>query len=247
MMLASESTATPESSGRRRVLVVDDDIELCALVSEFLRREGIDVEAVHDGEQGLRTALAGSHDAIILDVMLPGIAGFDVLRKLREQKRTPVLMLTARGDHVDRVVGLEMGADDYIPKPFDPRELVARIRAVLRRATASAGPAPNPDVIEVGELRVDLGSRDAWYAGRALRLTAVEFDLLVALMRSAGRYMTREQLAKIALGRDVDPLDRVIDVHISNLRRKLGSDEGASIIRTVRSSGYLLMRSGVVA
>src|SRR4029079_16875059 len=129
MMLASESTATPESSGRRRVLVVDDDIELCALVSEFLRREGIDVEAVHDGEQGLRTALAGSHDAIILDVMLPGIAGFDVLRKLREQKRTPVLMLTARGDHVDRVVGLEMGADDYIPEPFASREPLRAIRA----------------------------------------------------------------------------------------------------------------------
>jgi len=247
MSLASDSTATPESSSRRRVLVVDDDVELCALVSEFLRREGIDVDAEHDGESGLRAALAGSHDAIILDVMLPGLPGFDVLRRLREQKRTPVLMLTARGDHVDRVVGLEMGADDYIPKPFDPRELVARIRAVLRRTTAMAAPVPNPDVLEVGDLRVDLGSRDAWYGGRMVRLTAVEFDLLVALMRSAGRYMTREQLAKVALGRDVDPLDRVIDVHISNLRRKLGADEAASVIRTVRSSGYLLMRSGSAA
>jgi two-component system response regulator CpxR len=165
MALSPESSGVAPEAAKRRVLVVDDDVELCALVSEFLRREGIDVEAVHDGEQGLRAALAGSHDAIILDVMLPGIAGFDVLRKLREQKRTPVLMLTARGDHVDRVVGLEMGADDYIPKPFDPRELVARIRAVLRRATASAGPRRTP-----------MSSRSASYAStsaRAMRGTPV--------------------------------------------------------------------------
>jgi two-component system, OmpR family, response regulator CpxR len=238
---------SPESRPARRLLVIDDDVELCGLVAEFLRREGIEAELVHDGVAGLEAALSGRHEAIILDVMLPGLGGFEVLRRIREQKRTPVLMLTARGDHVDRIVGLEMGADDYIPKPFDPRELVARIRAVLRRSEAppapSAAPAEDGDWLVVGDIKVDLAAREARRGSRAVQLTPFEFDLLVALMRSVGRLLTRDQLSRTVLGRPYSPDDRNVDAHIAKLRQKLGKGgDGASSIRTVRSAGYLLSR-----
>jgi DNA-binding response OmpR family regulator len=228
----------------RRLLVVDDDVELCALVSEYLGREGFIVVAVHDGPTGLAAALAGGHDAIVLDVMLPGLGGFELLRLIRERLRTPILMLTARGDHVDRIVGLEMGADDYVPKPFDPRELVARIRAVLRRADATVPPEPAlGDRLVVGELSVDPGAREARRGGRVLQLTPVEFDLLVELMRSVGRVLSRDQLSRAVLGRPSGVDDRSIDTHIGNLRRKLGAaPDDSPLIRTVRAAGFLLAK-----
>jgi two-component system, OmpR family, response regulator CpxR len=223
---------------------VDDDVELCQLLAEYFKREGFAADLVHDGPRGLEAALAGDHQAIVLDVMLPGLDGFEVLRRLRERKRTPVLMLTARGDHVDRVVGLELGADDYVPKPFDPRELVARIRAVLRRAGAPAGPAPEAGRLAAGGITLDLDAREAWFARRRLDLTTVEFDLLAALARAAGRVVSREELSRAALGREYSPLDRSVDMHVSNLRRKLDPDAAeATPIKTVRSAGYLLVRA----
>ncbi len=225
----------------RRLLVIDDDVELCELVAQFLAREGFELVMVHDGPGGLAAALAQDWQAIVLDVMLPGMGGFEVLRKLRERKRTPVLMLTARGDHVDRVVGLEMGADDYVPKPFDPRELVARIRAVLRRSEPAQGGDGTVERLEVGDLVADPGAREAWRAGRRLDLTAVEFDLLVVLLRAAGQVVSRDAISRVALGRSFHPLDRSVDMHLSNLRRKLGTG-GTRLIKTVRGSGYQLAR-----
>lgn len=234
-------------AGARRLLVIDDDVELCELVAEFLAREGFAAEFAHDGERGLESALAGDHQAIILDVMLPRLGGFEVLRRVRERKRTPVLMLTARGDHVDRIVGLEMGADDYIPKPFDPRELVARLRAVLRRTEAPAGGAVGEaaEALVVDDLRLDPSAREAWRGRQRLELTAVEFDLLAALMRSAGRVVSRDDLSRAVLGRAFQAFDRSIDMHVSHLRRKLGDAPGGTLIKTVRSAGYLLARRTV--
>jgi DNA-binding response OmpR family regulator len=223
---------------------VDDDVELCQLVAEYLKREGFVADLVHDGPRGLEAALAGDHQAIVLDVMLPGLDGFEVLRRIRERKRTPVLMLTARGDHVDRIVGLELGADDYVPKPFDPRELVARIRAVLRRAGAQTGPAPETGRLAAGGITLDRDAREAWFAHRRLDLTTVEFDLLLALALAAGRVVSREELSRAALGREYSPLDRSVDMHVSNLRRKLDPDSAENTpIKTVRSAGYLLVRA----
>jgi two-component system response regulator CpxR len=236
---------TPEQpvGAAPRLLVVDDDVELCGLVGEFLEREGFEAEFAHDGPGGLARALAGGHQAVILDVMLPGLGGFDVLRRLREHRKVPVLMLTARGDHVDRIVGLEMGADDYVPKPFDPRELVARIRAVLRRSRGHAAPGPEGARLRVGDLALDPGSREAWRQGRPLDLTAVEFDMLAVFLREAGRVVSRDALSRAALGRAFHPYDRSVDMHVSHLRRKLGSGPaGSALIKTVRSAGYLLAR-----
>jgi two-component system, OmpR family, response regulator CpxR len=226
----------------RRLLVIDDDVELCSLLTEFLAREGFAIDLAYDGVKGLEAALQDRHEAIVLDVMLPGLGGFDVLRRIRERLSTPVLMLTARGDHVDRVVGLELGADDYVPKPFDPRELAARIRAVLRRTE----PVPvAAEMVQIGPISVDLAAREVRSGNRVVPLTRVEFDLLVALARSAGRVLSRDELSRAALGRPFDPQDRSVDSHISNLRRKLGKAGGtASPIRTVRSAGYRLQRTG---
>jgi two-component system response regulator CpxR len=233
-----------ESDIGKRLLVIDDDVELCSLIAEFLEREGFEADFVHDGLQGLEAALTGHHQAIVLDVMLPGLGGFEVLRRIRERQRTPILMLTARGDHVDRIVGLEMGADDYVPKPFDPRELVARIRAVLRRAEAPPVPAAERERVVAGEITVDRGAREAWRRGRRLDLTAVEFDLLVTLALAAGRVVSREELSRAALRREFDPRDRSVDMHVSNLRRKLGASAGSpALIKTIRSAGYLLVRT----
>jgi DNA-binding response OmpR family regulator len=236
----------PAAHGRasKRLLVIDDDVDLCSLLARFLEREGLEAELAHDGVRGLEAALRGTHEAIVLDVMLPGLDGFEVLRRIRARKRTPILMLTARGDPDDRVSGLEMGADDYVAKPFEPRELLARIRAVLRRVEAPAGAPVESQLLVVGEVRVDLATREAWIGAEWLQLTPVELDLLVALMRSPGRLMSRDQLSRVALGRPLDATDRSsVDQHISNLRRKLGTDsEGASYIRTVRNAGYLLAR-----
>src|SRR5512142_1184185 len=223
-----------------RVLIVDDDVELCELVAEYLTPEGFQVEAVHDGPRGLERALSGEHVLVVLDVMLPGMSGLEVLRKLRAQSRIPVLILTARGDDVDRIVGLEIGADDYLAKPFNPRELLARLRAILRRVQppAAAGPQP-PRKLIVGDVELDPGARMVRRSGEAVDLTSVEFAVLEELMRAAGQVVTREQIAQDVLGRKFFPYDRSIDMHVSKLRKKLGDQsDGAERIKTIRGVGY---------
>ena len=221
-----------------RILVIDDDVELCSLVTEYLRPEGFQVEAAHDGKSGLTRALSGEHLLVVLDVMLPGLNGFDVLRKLRDGSRIPVLLLTARGEDVDRIVGLEIGADDYLPKPFNPRELVARIRAVLRRSQGK-GKQEVPDIIRVGDVELDPGTRSVRHRGAPVEFTSVEFDLLQVLLREAGRVVTREALVDEVLGRKFSPFDRSIDMHVSKVRKKLGDLDSEDHIKTVRGSGYI--------
>jgi two-component system response regulator CpxR len=221
-----------------RILVVDDDVELCSLVSEYLRPEGFQVEAVYEGKAGLIRALSGDHLLTVLDVMLPGMNGFDVLRRIRDSSRVPVLLLTARGEDVDRIVGLEIGADDYLPKPFNPRELVARIRAILRR-TRAKGEAPVRDVIRVGEVELDPATRTVLHKGKPVELTSVEFSLLQVLLREAGRVVTREALVDEVLGRKFSPFDRSIDMHVSKVRKKLGDSESGDHIKTIRGAGYI--------
>ena len=225
-----------------KILVIDDDAELCELVGEYLESEGFEIDAEGSGDHGADRALESDYDLIILDVMLPGINGFEALRRIRSQSDVPVLMLTARGDDVDRIVGLEIGADDYLPKPFNPRELVARIHAILRRsrARAAAGEAPPIEVVAVGDVKLDTGSREVTRGGIPVRLTAMEFDVLEVLLRNAGRVVGRESLVEQVLGRKYSPYDRSIDVHVSNLRKKLGHEvDGMERIKSVRQVGYL--------
>jgi two-component system, OmpR family, response regulator CpxR len=222
-----------------RILVIDDDVELCSLVTEYLRPEGFQVEAAHDGKSGLTRALSGEHLLIVLDVMLPGLNGFDVLRKLRDGSRIPVLLLTARGEDVDRIVGLEIGADDYLPKPFNPRELVARIRAVLRRSQGKEAKQEVPDIIRVGDVELDPATRSVRHKGAPVEFTSVEFDLLQVLLREAGRVVTREALVDQVLGRKFSPFDRSIDMHVSKVRKKLGDLDSEDHIKTVRGAGYI--------
>jgi len=224
-----------------QILVIDDDVELCSLVGEYLEPEGFQVESIHDGKRGLERALSGDHLLVVLDVMLPGINGFDVLRRIRNTSKIPVLLLTARGQDVDRIVGLEIGADDYLPKPFNPRELVARIRAVLRR-TKSGEPSgePVPEVLRVGDIELDPATRMVRQKGAEIELTSVEFNLLQALLREAGRVVTRENLVDTVLSRKFSPFDRSIDMHVSKIRKKLGDAEnGTDHIKTVRGVGYI--------
>ena len=229
---------SPDSTSGR-ILVIDDDAELCKLVARFLSAEGFRVETVRTSAQGVERARSGDHELIVLDVMLPGMDGFEILRRLRAESRTPVLMLTARGDDLDRILGLEIGADDYLPKPFNPRELAARIRAILRRANASVS-ALNSAPVLVGELELNPNSRIARIRGQVLNLTTIEFDLLDKFMRSVGRAIGREELVKEVLGRDFSPFDRSIDTHVCNLRKKLGPyKDGTDRIKNVRGVGYL--------
>lgn len=225
----------------QRVLVIDDDIGLCELVTEYLEPEGYKVEAVHDGEAGVRRALSAEHELAVLDVMLPGINGFEVLRRIRARSRLPIVMLTARGDDVDRIVGLEIGADDYLPKPFNPRELVARINAVLRRARPDDSIEKQAqETLVVGDVEMDDRTRTVRRAGEAVELTAVEYDLLKRLLQMPGHVVTKEELVKDVLHRNLSPFDRSIDMHISNLRKKLGHHvRGVERIKTVRGVGYI--------
>jgi two-component system response regulator CpxR len=219
-----------------RLLVIDDDAELCQLVTRFLSREGFAIRWALGGSAGIEQALAEDYSLILLDVMMPDTDGFEVLRRIRQQSRTPVLMLTARGDTRDRVRGLEMGADDYLPKPFDPAELTARIRAILRRSSTRTSAA----AIAIGDIELDGGTRTVRRASKQVELTTVEFDLLAALMRAAGSTVSREDLVRSVLGRDFSPFDRSIDTHVCNLRRKLGPlDDGGERIKGVRGAGYL--------
>lgn len=221
-----------------RVLIIDDDEELCELVSEYLGVEGFEVACVNDGEAGLAAAMSGEHDLAILDVMLPKMNGFDVLRSLREDSKLPVLMLTARGDDMERIVGLEIGADDYLPKPFNPRELAARLRAILRRTEPAAGDLP--ESIEVDDVVVSPAARTATLHGEEVNLTSVEFGILHELLKDAGKVVKKEDLSESVLERKLSPYDRSLDMHISNLRKKLGTRaDGSERIKTVRSVGYI--------
>src|ERR1700719_75415 len=225
------------------VLVVDDDIELCALVQEYLTAEGFSLKAVHDGEQGLQQAMTGDYSLVVLDVMLPGINGFEVLRRVRAVSRLPVLLLTARGEEVDRIVGLEIGADDYLPKPFNPRELVARIRAILRRTHGEGKSASSlPEVLRVGEVELDPATRTVLRDGKPVDLTSVEFNLLEVLLREAGRVVPRERLVNAVLSRKFSPFDRSIDMHVSKVRKKLGDTDSDEHIKTIRGVGYIFAR-----
>jgi two-component system response regulator CpxR len=229
----------------RRILVIDDDVELCELVKQYLGSQGFHVDSVHDGATGVANALSNSYEMVILDVMLPGIRGFEVLRQIRAKSAIPVIMLTAHGEDVDRIVGLEIGADDYMPKPFNPRELAARIHAVLRRTNSGIGrDSPNPIVLCLDDIRLDTRARLVHHKTRDVELTSAEFELLVLFFKTPGQVVTREELVKNALGRDLEPSDRSLDVHISNLRRKLGSlDDDTERIRAVRNVGYVYVVS----
>lgn len=218
-----------------KVLIIDDDEELCELVSEYLTVEGFDVTSVNDGETGLQKALEEERDLIILDVMLPKKNGFDVLRELRLHSQTPVLMLTARGDDMDKIVGLEIGADDYLPKPFNPRELVARLRAILRRTQTAEIGQNNHEKIKVDDLEVSISGRIAKLNDEEIPLTSVEFDTLVVLLKNAGNIVKKEDLSLQVLERRTSPFDRSLDMHISNIRKKLNNDR----IKTIRSVGYI--------
>lgn len=233
---AGKDTAVP-------LLLIDDDRELCELLVEYLRPDGFDVEAVHDAEHGLERALSGGHTLIVLDVMLPGFSGFELLRRLRTRSGKPVLMLTGRGDPVDRVTGLETGADDYLPKPFDAHELVARIRAILRRVRQpidSPGSVPRNSRLIVGDIELDIGARTVRRCGVPVELTSVEFGLLEVLLSAAGQLVCRGDLCRRVLGRDLVPYDRSIDVHVSSLRKKLGHTiHQQERIKAVRGRGYI--------
>lgn len=225
----------------KQILVIDDDKELCELLSEFLGPEGFIVETVHEPHRGLLRALSGEHQLVVLDVMLPGMTGFELLRSLRKSSRVPVLMLTARGEDIDRIIGLEMGADDYLPKPFNPRELVARIHAIGRRAgTVDQSSDSSLSRIELDDIVIDQASRTVKQGRTDIKVTAVEFALLYELLNKAGRVMSREELTKKVLGRELEIFDRSIDVHVSSLRKKLGHKIAErERIKTIRSVGYL--------
>jgi two-component system response regulator CpxR len=237
--MTSEQTAPAN-----RILLIDDDRKFCQLVQEYLAPMGYDVACAYAGPSGLEMVKAGGFQAVILDVMLPGMDGFEVLKRLRRESDVPVLMLTSRGDEVDRIIGLEIGADDYLPKTFSTRELLARLRAVVRRAQQSGKPAaPAPETpIVVGDLRVEPAARAAWLAETPLPLTPIEFDILLCLARAPGRVLSRDRLLDAAAGRDYEVFDRSIDVHVSSLRRKLGDDPKAPrFIKTVRAAGYMFL------
>ncbi len=240
MMTTHQNLATAGHSGQARpaILLVDDDVELCELMQRFFARREIDLEVIHDGRRGLARALNGGHDLLLLDVMMPGLDGFELLRQLRRQSPVPVIMLTARTAEVDRIAGLDAGADDYLPKPFGPDELLARIRAVLRRTSRlpSGG-----EIVEVGPIRLNTKAREVVCEGTTLAVTTVEYDVLEYLVRAAGRIVSREELTAALYRRQATPFDRVLDMHISNLRKKLGLR--GSLIHTVRGVGYLFRTS----
>ena len=230
----------PEKMPVDDILLIDDDVELCSMLTEYLGRYGFRVTAVHRGDTGLKTALDKPFALILLDVMLPGIDGFEVLRRIRATSRVNILLLTARGEDVDRIVGLEIGADDYLSKPFNPRELLARMRAILRRSSTPAVQAEQ-STLKVEGIELNLSARTVTQDGKRIDLTDVEFALLEALMRSPGKMVSREELSEKVLGRKFHPFDRSLDMHVSRLRRKL-TDSGSpeDQVKTIRGAGYQL-------
>ncbi|MRI32045.1 DNA-binding response regulator [Endozoicomonas sp. OPT23] len=230
------------SSENLEILLIDDDIELCELLIEYLATEGYSVNAVHDGEAGVHAALSGEYNLVLLDVTLPKLNGFDVLKKVRQTSDIPVLMLTARGDDVDRIIGLEFGADDYLPKPYNHRELVARIKAILRRGRTPAADTEQR-VLSIDDINLNLANREAMIGGEILELTATEFMVLKALIEKAGELISRDDLTQIALNRRLTLYDRAIDMHVSNVRKKIGvRPDGSPRIKTVRGAGYFYIR-----
>ena len=230
------------SSDSIKLLLIDDDVELCELLIEYLATEGYDVKAVHDGESGVLSALSGEYQLVLLDVTLPKLNGFDVLKKIRQTSDIPVLMLTARGDDVDRIIGLEFGADDYLPKPYNHRELVARIKAIMRRGRPQATDS-NPRTLSIDDITLNLANREATIHGEVLELTATEFMVLKALIEKAGELISRDELTQIALNRRLTLYDRAIDMHVSNVRKKIGTRaDGSARIKTVRGAGYFYIR-----
>ncbi len=223
-----------------KLLLADDDIELCQLLHEYLSQEGFDITLAHDGDSAAKLILNDSYDLMVLDVMLPNLNGFDVLKEVRKESQVPILMLTARGDEIDRIVGLELGADDYIGKPCNPRELTARIRSILRRTEADYSRKKKKlRSVHLDDLYINPGSREALVNNEAMKLTATEFDILYLLANQAGELVKRDDLSEKCLGRTLEAYDRSIDMHISNLRRKLGTDiKGEERIKTVRGVGY---------
>jgi len=222
-----------------KILLADDDEELSQLLSDFLVREGFHVDVAEDGNSALRTLAEGDYDAMILDVMLPQKSGIDVLRELRRASQLPVLMLTALGEDIDRILGLELGADDYVPKPCNPREIAARLRAILRRTRGEADGAHLGD-LALGPVKLVVAARTVSVRGESIALTGTEFNILAMLMREAGRVVGKDAIAQAVLGRTLRPFDRSIDVHISKLRRKLGpASDGDSLIHTIQRGGYL--------
>ena len=244
------NSSPPARAGKRtissvnRLLIVDDDHALVNLLKRFLEGEGFHVDAAYELASGLSAAVAGDHELIVLDVMLPGGSGFELLKSLRQHSAVPVLLLTARGEAIDRILGLEIGADDYLAKPFDPRELVARIRAVLRRTREPAPSATHPEqdeVLTVGDVSMSLGRRTVTCNHKPLDLTSVEFNVLELLLRHAGKVVTRQQIAEVALGRPLNVFDRSVDVHVSRVRKKLAAlHDGDDLIRPIRGIGYFL-------
>ncbi len=230
----------------RRVLLIDDDVELSDMLTQYLNQEEFTVDQVFDGEQGAEQAVAERYDIVLLDVMLPGLNGFEVLPRIRQLSQVPVLMLTARGEDIDRVVGLEMGADDYLPKPCNPRELVARIRAILRRTEQMQDSSENTHLkqsITLGDLYIQPTLRRVLYKDEALDITSTEFNILLLLVNNAGQVVSKEDLSQQALGRELARYDRSIDMHVSNLRRKLGdSDSEHPLIHTIRGIGYQFVK-----
>ncbi len=234
----------PQASRATHVLLVDDDRELCQMLTEYLHAEHFEIKSVHDGGDALQELQSASFELLILDVMLPSVSGFDVLRKLGAAHETPILMLTARGDDVDRIVGLELGADDYLSKPFNPRELVARMRAILRRGSIRHSRGL-PEELTVGPIVLNAGMHRVRVGTASVPLTGAEFRVLELLMRSAGQVLSRDTMTELALGRKLVPYDRSIDTHISNLRRKLDLEVGNNPeIKNVRGSGYTLTWAG---
>ncbi|MDR3752610.1 MAG: response regulator transcription factor [Terracidiphilus sp.] len=222
------------------ILLIDDDVELCSMLTDYLGRYEFRVHSVHRGDEGLKTARGRDWALILLDVMLPGLDGFEVLKQIRASSDVSVMLLTARGEDIDRIVGLEIGADDYLPKPFNPRELLARMRAILRRHSGAAT-RTEPALLRVDDLELDAAARSVMQGGKKIDLTSVEFALLETLMRFPGQVVSREQLSESVLGRKFDPFDRSLDMHVSRLRRKL-SENGArdEQVKTIRGAGYQL-------
>ena len=221
------------------ILMVDDDVEFVQMMREYLEPEGFAVASAHDFDSGLRAVRQQNHSLVVLDVMLPGGSGFDLLRTLRKESKIPVLLLTGRGEAIDRIVGLEIGADDYLPKPADPRELTARIRAILRRTEGDFSEEPKDDWISVGEIALSPGRREIRCNNKLVDATAFEFNILEYLLRHLGKIVPREELAEAALGRKLGMLDRSIDVHLSRLRKKLAACGADQRIKAVRGSGYI--------
>lgn len=227
-----------------RVLLVDDDVELVAMMREYLQQEGFTVETAHDGEQGLSRALGGDFSIAVLDIMLPRLSGIEVLNRIRKQSKMPVLMLTAKGDDIDRIVGLEQGADDYVPKPCTAREITARIRAILRRTTTNTTPQDESLPVVAGMLTMWPDQRRAQWRDQPLELTSTEFNLLEVLARHTGRTVSKQELSEQGLGRPLQKFDRSIEVHLSKIREKLGLlDDGRSVIQTIFRQGYQFIRS----